>query len=81
MAFAPRYQGDTGMLCIRLGIMVCFTLCVAGANSQTTDTTSAPSDSEIRQILANRIDVEKQSVGIVIGVIEPREVRHGLMQP
>jgi serine-type D-Ala-D-Ala carboxypeptidase/endopeptidase len=30
-----------------------------------------PSDPQIRQILANRIDVEQQSVGIVVGVIDP----------
>jgi serine-type D-Ala-D-Ala carboxypeptidase/endopeptidase len=31
-----------------------------------------PPDSEIRQILVDRIDKEHQSVGIVVGVIEPR---------
>jgi CubicO group peptidase (beta-lactamase class C family) len=30
-----------------------------------------PTDAAIRQILADRIDVQKQSVGIVVGVIEP----------
>jgi hypothetical protein len=30
-----------------------------------------PPDSEIRQILIDRIDKEWQSVGIVVGVIEP----------
>jgi serine-type D-Ala-D-Ala carboxypeptidase/endopeptidase len=30
-----------------------------------------PSDSEIRQILVDRIDVQHQSVGIVVGVISP----------
>jgi len=30
-----------------------------------------PPDSQIRQVLANRIDVEQQSVGIVVGVIDP----------
>jgi len=30
-----------------------------------------PSDPEIRKILVDRIDVQKQSVGIVVGVIEP----------
>jgi CubicO group peptidase (beta-lactamase class C family) len=32
---------------------------------------AVPSDAEIRRILADRIDVQKQSVGIVVGVIEP----------
>jgi D-alanyl-D-alanine-carboxypeptidase/D-alanyl-D-alanine-endopeptidase len=31
-----------------------------------------PPDSEIRKILADRIDAQKQGVGIVIGVIEPK---------
>jgi D-alanyl-D-alanine-carboxypeptidase/D-alanyl-D-alanine-endopeptidase len=31
-----------------------------------------PSDSEIRKILAERIDKEHQSVGIVVGIIEPK---------
>src|SRR5712691_12532479 len=30
-----------------------------------------PSDAEIRKILVERIDTQKQSVGIVVGVIEP----------
>jgi len=44
---------------------------------------SAPSDAEIRQLLINRIDVQKQSVGIVIGVIEPqgrRVVAYGSLE-
>ena len=32
----------------------------------------APSDAEIRQILVNRIDKEKQGVGIVVGVIDAK---------
>jgi CubicO group peptidase (beta-lactamase class C family) len=34
-------------------------------------TSAVPSDAEIRTILVDRIDVQKQSVGIVVGVIEP----------
>jgi serine-type D-Ala-D-Ala carboxypeptidase/endopeptidase len=34
-------------------------------------TSPVPSDAAIRQILVDRIDVQKQSVGIVVGVIEP----------
>ena len=34
-------------------------------------TSAVPSDDEIRKILVDRIDVQKQSVGIVVGVIEP----------
>jgi CubicO group peptidase (beta-lactamase class C family) len=43
----------------------------------------APSDSEIRQLLVNRIDVEQQSVGIVVGVIGPagrRIVSYGSLE-
>jgi D-alanyl-D-alanine-carboxypeptidase/D-alanyl-D-alanine-endopeptidase len=32
---------------------------------------AVPSDAEVRQILVDRIDAQKQSVGIVVGVIEP----------
>ena len=31
-----------------------------------------PNNAEIRKILADRIDIERQSIGIVVGVIEPR---------
>ena len=45
---------------------------------------SAPlPDSEIRQILVNRIDIQKQGVGIVIGVIDRegrRIVAHGSLE-
>src|ERR1700682_2429983 len=33
--------------------------------------TSVPSDAEIRKILVERIDIQRQSVGLVVGVIEP----------
>lgn len=42
-----------------------------------------PPDSEIRQILVNRIDIQKQGVGIVIGVIDDegrRIVAHGSLE-
>ena len=50
-------------------------LAVGGAQAQTV----AP-DAEIQKILADRIDAQRQSVGIVVGVIEPtgrRVVAHG----
>ncbi len=34
---------------------------------------TVPSDAEIRQILADRIDRDRQSVGIVVGVIDPMD--------
>ncbi|MGA2843368.1 MAG: serine hydrolase domain-containing protein, partial [Steroidobacteraceae bacterium] len=40
-----------------------------GAAAQSAPQTAMPSDSEIRQILVDRIDVQHQSVGIVVGVI------------
>ena len=58
--------------------LVCLALFVAEAFAATASTpstplaSSAPSDSEIRRILIDRIDVEKRGVGIVVGVIEPR---------
>lgn len=33
---------------------------------------SVPSDAEIRKILLERIDTQKQSVGIVVGIIDPK---------
>lgn len=44
------------------------------------DGAAIPGDDEIRQILVNRIDEQKRSVGIVVGVVEPggrRVVAHG----
>jgi CubicO group peptidase (beta-lactamase class C family) len=54
--------------------LACLALYIMEARAQTPPptTTAAPSDAEIRNILADRIDVQKQGVGIVIGVIEPR---------
>jgi CubicO group peptidase (beta-lactamase class C family) len=43
-------------------------------------TTRLPADSEIRQILVDRVDRYRQSVGIVVGVVEPggrRVITHG----
>jgi CubicO group peptidase (beta-lactamase class C family) len=41
---------------------------------------TTPTDAEIRQILADRVDKYRQSVGIVVGVIDPqgrRVIAHG----
>lgn len=54
-------------------------LCVAAAVAQTTPATT-PTDAEIKQALAERIDVGRKSVGIVVGLIDPqgtRVVSHG----
>ncbi len=55
-----------------LGLM-CFLLHVLPTGAQTTPSSpgAVPSDAEIRRILTERIDVQKQGVGIVIGVIDP----------
>ena len=41
------------------------------ANTQQAPQPAMPSDADIRQILVDRIDVQQQSVGIVVGVIGP----------
>jgi D-alanyl-D-alanine-carboxypeptidase/D-alanyl-D-alanine-endopeptidase len=56
-------------LCLGLA---CFLWYSAQAATQTMTAAAAPSDAEIRRILAERIDVQKQGVGIVVGVIDPR---------
>ena len=58
-------------------------VCVFCALAQTPDASPVPSDSEIRGILAKRIDEFHQSVGIVVGVIEPsgrRVVSYGALE-
>jgi D-alanyl-D-alanine-carboxypeptidase/D-alanyl-D-alanine-endopeptidase len=45
---------------------------MAGVSAQSPPDSLVPPDSEIRRILAERIDTYRQSVGIVVGVIEPK---------
>ena len=45
-------------------------VCAAVADPRAASS-SVPSDDEIRKVLVDRIEVQKQSVGIVVGVIEP----------
>lgn len=47
------------------------TLSSAAPARRQTLPSAMPSDSEIRQILVDRIDLQHQSVGIVVGVIDP----------
>ena len=49
-----------------LGIFVRF-----GAFAQSPAEAAPPSDSEIRAILADRVDNQRQSLGIVVGIIQP----------
>lgn len=69
-------------LCLGVACFACF---IAHAPAQTTTPSSsaAPSDAEIRRILAERIDVQKQGVGIVVGVIDShgrRVVAYGALE-
>jgi CubicO group peptidase (beta-lactamase class C family) len=56
---------------IRPRILACLSLFVAVAG-QSAELGRAPSEAEIRQILVNRIDTQKQGVGIVVGVIDAK---------
>ena len=44
---------------------------IGAAFAQAPSDSPAPSDAEIRRILAKRIDIEKQSVGILVGIVSP----------
>jgi serine-type D-Ala-D-Ala carboxypeptidase/endopeptidase len=55
----------------------------SGAMAQSATQPAMPTDSEIRQMLVDRIDVQHQSVGIVVGVIGPegrRVVAYGQLE-
>jgi len=52
------------------GLSLTLALVAQGAAAQSAR--EVPSDSEIRKILAERVDKYRQSVGIVVGVIEPQ---------
>ena len=52
----------------------------APVGAQTSPEAGHRSDAQVRQILADRVDTHRQSVGIVVGVIEPggrRVITHG----
>jgi D-alanyl-D-alanine-carboxypeptidase/D-alanyl-D-alanine-endopeptidase len=57
-----------------LSALLCLALCIVGP-AHAAGGGAAPSDALIRQILVNRIDKEKQGVGIVIGVIDAKGQR------
>jgi CubicO group peptidase (beta-lactamase class C family) len=52
-------------------IRACAAVAAFVATASPHATPLVPADDEIRKILVDRIDVQKQSVGIVVGVIEP----------
>jgi D-alanyl-D-alanine-carboxypeptidase/D-alanyl-D-alanine-endopeptidase len=58
----------------RLSALLYLALCIVGP-AHAAGGGAAPSDALIRQILVNRIDKEKQGVGIVIGVIDAKGQR------
>src|SRR6185436_7411258 len=55
-----------GLVSLALGIFI-----ASVQAAQTARAPTVPKDSEIRQILKDRIDRYQQSVGLVAGVIEP----------
>ena len=59
------------MKTIVLGLLVGMISLMHSAVGSSSANSPVPSDSEIRQILVDRIDKDHQSVGIVVGVIEP----------
>ena len=54
-----------------LVLMSAITMPIAFASAQSAPDSAAPSDAAVRQILVDRIDVQHQSVGIVVGIIGP----------
>jgi serine-type D-Ala-D-Ala carboxypeptidase/endopeptidase len=52
-----------------LAIVCCAILCSAGM-PQWSFAVESPSDAQVREILAARVDQQKQSVGIVVGIID-----------
>jgi len=70
-------------LCLVVALISPICARCAQATGQSLVAPSIPSDAEIREILVNRIDTQKQGVGIVIGVIEPkgrRIIAHGRLE-
>jgi D-alanyl-D-alanine-carboxypeptidase/D-alanyl-D-alanine-endopeptidase len=73
------------MQTLRRGILCCLVGCFIGsAQARPAPVpTSAPSDAQIRKLLVNRIDVEKQGVGIVVAVVDrtgQRIVSYGALE-
>ena len=61
------------MTTTRRGLLavLCVAICGVSPLAQSPGTSSLASDSEIQKILAERVDAYRQSVGVVVGVIEP----------
>lgn len=56
---------------MRSSVLLVWILTLASVHAQTAADSPVPSDTEIRKMLADRIDKYHQGVGIVVGVIEP----------
>ena len=65
MSRLGRFVGGVIATCVSLH------LTLIAAPAQTPAAASVPSDAEIRSILVERVDVHRQSVGIVVGVTTP----------
>jgi CubicO group peptidase (beta-lactamase class C family) len=79
----PIYQKERAMILKTLGLLLCAMAMVAIAQTQSTPASTPPADSEIRKILVDRIDVQHQGVGIVIGIIGPegrRTISYGHLE-
>jgi D-alanyl-D-alanine-carboxypeptidase/D-alanyl-D-alanine-endopeptidase len=57
--------------CAALVPALAVSVATLAAAQATTAASPVPSDDEIRRIIAERVDTHRQSVGIVVGVIEP----------
>ncbi len=63
-----------------LGASLALAIAVAASMAQTASVPTTPSDADIRKILSDRVDVHRQAVGIVVGVVDAngrRIVAHG----
>jgi len=70
------------MRCRFIGFALAAIFSIANVHAHSLPDSPLPPDAEIREILADRVDTDKQSVGIVVGVIEPRDRRviaHGAL--
>ncbi len=68
---------------MKKAIAIVATAVLAAASLALAGASPTPSDSQIRTILARRIDGERQSVGIVVGILGPagrRVVSHGKLE-
>ena len=58
-----------------IAVLLCLCTAWRATNAQSPMATATPGNSEIRQILIDRIDTYKKSVGMVVGVLTPHGTR------